>query len=388
MENFSFISPTKMYFGKNAETNLSDALKEYKKVLVVYGTGSIKKNGIYDKVIEELKKSKIEYFELSGVRANPCISKVIEGIEVARKEHVDIVLAIGGGSVIDSAKSICVGYYYDGNPFDFNLHKVDPIKALPLGVVLTLSASGSELSDSCVVMDDDTLIKKGFNSDIVRPTFAIMNPEFTYSVNKHQTGCGIVDIISHSLERYFTKSKNNDVCDILALAVIKETIRAGKVVIYNPNDYNARADLMLLGSLSHNGLTSLGKTKQMPIHQMEHALSAYDIGIAHGAGLSVLIPLWMGASYKEDLAKFAKFGKEIFGLSGSEEECAKQGINMLKDFFVSIGMPVTLKEIDLEEKDIVKVVDMMTQNGKIIVGQKSIKPLTKEEIVVLLHTIL
>lgn len=388
MQDFNFISPTKIYFGKNAEENLSDALKNHKKILMIYGQGSIKATGVYDKVVSQIKKVGIEIFELSGVRANPCISKVKEGIDIARKNTIDLVLAVGGGSVIDSAKSICVGYFYDGDPFDFNLHKVVPTKALPLGVVLTISASGSELSDSCVVMNDETLVKQGFNNDIVRPVFAIMNPTFTYSVNKYQTGCGIVDIISHSFERYFSKGEDSEISESLALTIIKETIRAGKVAIENPNDYAARSDLMLLGSLSHNGLTSLGKTKQMPIHKMEHALSAYDIRIAHGAGLSVLIPLWMKAAYKEDLPKFAKFANEVFGVKGNDEEAAIKGIKLLKEYFVSIGMPVTLKEIYLKEEDIEKVVDMMTDEGKTIIGANSIKPLCKQEIVVLLHTIL
>lgn len=389
MQNFEFVSPTKLYFGDNAETNLCAALENYKRALIVYGQNSIKRNGVYDKVMEQLKKANVETFELSGIRANPSIQKVLEGVDIVKKNNVDIVIAIGGGSVIDTAKSICVGCFYDGNPFDFNLHKVAPKKALPLGVVLTIAASGSELSDSCVVMDDETKIKQGFNNDIVRPKFAIMNPTFTYSVDNYQTGCGIVDIISHSLERYFSKGEDSIVSESLALSVIKETIRSGKIAIDNPTDYAARSDLMLLGSLSHNGLTSLGKTKQMPIHKMEHALSAYDIRIAHGAGLSVLIPLWMSAAYKNDLQKFARFAKEVFGINGpNNEKAALSGINALKQFFVGIGMPVTLKEIYLEETDIEKVVDLMTDNGKIIVGPNSIKPLCKQEIVELLCTIL
>lgn len=389
MIDFTFVSPTKIYFGKKSENNLSCTLKNHKSVLLVYGQNSIKNNGIYDKIISEIKKCGINHCEISGVRPNPCISKVKEGIAVAKANSVDIVLAIGGGSVIDSAKSICVGYFYDGDPFDFNLHKAVPQKALPLGVVLTISASGSELSDSCVVMDDETLIKQGFNNDIVRPVFAIMNPEFTYSVNKYQTGCGIVDIISHSLERYFSKSEGNHVADSLALNVIKETIRAGKIAINNPKDYEARADLMLLGSLSHNGLTSLGKAKQMPIHKMEHALSAYDIRIAHGAGLSVLIPAWMEFAYKNDLDKFVEFTRYVFEIdSNSKEEIAKQGIAELRNYFKSIGMPITLNEIYLLEKDIEEIVNLMTDNGKVIVGLNSIKPLNKKEIVELLHSIL
>ena len=391
MINFDFISPTKIYFGKDRENDLVSILNEhgYKRLLLVYGEGSIKKIGLYDKIIKQLTSAGIFYVELNGIRPNPSSKKVDEGVKLTRQNNIDCVLAIGGGSVIDTAKAIACGHYYDGDPFDFNLHNLRPSRALPIGVILTISASGSELSDSCVVMNDDTLVKQGFNEDIVRPKFAIMNPELTYSVSKYQTGCGVVDIISHSLERYFSKSESNDVADSLALAIIKETIRAGKIAIDNPNSYDARADLMLLGSYSHNGLTSLGKAKAMPIHKMEHALSAYDIRIAHGAGLSVLIPAWMEVSYKSDIAKFSRFAKEVFNIEcNNEVECAKLGIESLRDYFRSIGMPITLKEIELSKTDIPQLADMMTDNGTRVIGPTSIKPLTKEEIIRMLNSIL
>lgn len=389
MKDFTFISPTKIYFGKTAMEGLLVEAKKYKKALIVYGQSSIKKIGVYDQVIKQLSAAKTEYFELSGVRPNPEIGKVKEGLKLVRENDIDLILAVGGGSVIDTAKSIAASFYYDGDPFDLNLHKVQPINALPLGVVLTISASGSELSDSCVVMDDKTLVKQGFNSDIVRPKFAIMNPEYTYSVSKHQTGCGIVDIISHSLERYFSPSENLEISDSLALSIIKDTIEAGKIAIEEPNNYDARAALMLLGSYSHNGLTSLGKEKQMPIHKMEHALSAYDIRIAHGAGLSVLIPLWMGSSYKKDIDKFVRFSNFVFDIrEDDKEKCALKGIDLLREYFKSIGMPITLKEIGLSQKDIPVIVDMMTDNGALTIGQKSINPLNKEEITKLLISIL
>ena len=389
MKDFNFVSPTKIYFGKNALSNLSNELKKYKKALLVYGQSSVKKIGLYDEVIKQLLSAKTEYFEIFGVRPNPEIGKVKEGLKLVRDNNIDLILAIGGGSVIDTAKAIAASYYYDGDPFDLNLHKVKPTNALPLGVILTISASGSELSDSCVIMEDRTKIKQGFNSDIVRPLFAIMNPEWTYTVDKYQTGCGIVDIISHSLERYFSPSENLEVCDSLALTVIKNTIEAGKVAIKEPNNYNARAALMLLGSYSHNGLTSLGKEKQMPIHKMEHALSAYDIRIAHGAGLSILIPLWMESSYKKDIDKFVRFSEFVFGIKEeNKEKCSLIGINLLREYFKSLGMPVTLKEVDISQKDVSEIVDMMTDNGALVIGQKSINPLNKEEIIKLLESVL
>ena len=389
MKDFTFVSPTKIYFGKNALSCLSNELKKYKKALLVYGQSSIKKIGLYDEVIKQLSSAKTEYFEISGIRPNPEIGKTREAIKIIKENNIDLVLAIGGGSVIDTAKSIAASFYYDGDPFDLNLHKVKPTKALPLGVILTISASGSELSDSCVMMDDKTKVKQGFNSDIVRPLFAIMNPEWTYSVDKYQTGCGIVDIISHSLERYFSPSENFEVCDSLALTIIKETIEAGKVAIKDSSNYDARAALMLLGSYSHNGLTSLGKEKQMPIHKMEHALSAYDIRIAHGAGLSILIPLWMESSYKKDLDKFTHFSEFVFGVKEeNKEKCSLIGINLLREYFQSLGMPITLKEVGISRNDVSKIVDMMTDNGTLVIGQKSINPLNKEEILKLCESIL
>lgn len=389
MKDFNFVSPTRIHFGKNAMNFLSEEIKnKYKKVLLVYGQNSIKKIGVYDAVISQLSSSNVEYFEISGVRPNPEISKVKEGLKLVRKNNIDLILAVGGGSVIDAAKSIAASFYYDGDPFDLNLHKVKPEKALPLGVVLTISASGSELSDSCVVMDDSTKVKQGFNSDVVRPAFAIMNPEYTYSVSKYQTGCGIVDIISHSLERYFSPSENLEVSDSLALSIMKDTIEAGKVAIKDPNNYDARAALMLLGAYSHNGLTSLGKEKQMPIHKMEHALSAYDIRIAHGAGLSILIPAWMEASYKNDVDKFARFTKEIFSVEEKNKiNTALKGITLLREYFQSIGMPISLKEVELSSKDIPSLVEMMFADTRMI-GQKSINPLSKEDVEEMLRSIL
>lgn len=391
MINFDFISPTKIYFGKGKENELVSILNErgYKRLLLVYGEGSIKKLGLYDKIVKSLASAGIFFVEISGIRPNPSSKKVDEGVKIAREKKIDCVLAIGGGSVIDTAKAIACAVYYEGDPFDLNLGKAKPTKALPLGVILTISASGSELSDSCVIMNDETMIKQGFNSDIVRPVFAIMNPELTYSVSKYQTGCGIVDIISHSFERYFSKSDHNEIADSFALAVIRQTVDAGRIAIKEPDNYAARADLMLLSSYSHNGLTSLGKAKAMPIHKMEHALSAYDIAIAHGAGLSVLMPAWMEVSYKCDVNKFSRFAKEVFDIKcDNDEECAKLGIQSLRNYFHEIGMPITLGELNLSSKDIPHLVDNMTNDGTLVIGPTSIKPLTKEEIVRMLNSIL
>ncbi|MDD4154190.1 MAG: iron-containing alcohol dehydrogenase, partial [Bacilli bacterium] len=272
MLDFNFVSPTKLFFGREKEKDVGAIIKSFgfKKILFHYGTGSIKASGLFDKIVDSLKNSGIEYVELGGVRVNPTHSLVRAGVYLAQKEQIDMILAVGGGSVIDSAKSIAVGYYYDGDPFDFNLHKAQPKKALPVGVVLTIAAAGSELSASCVISNDETNVKSGFNTDLNRPLFAICNPELTYSVSKYQTGCGIVDIISHSFERYFSPSEHKELSDEFALSVIRHVIEVGKRAIDNPKDYDARASLMLASTFSHNGITGLGKKTSMPIHYLAH----------------------------------------------------------------------------------------------------------------------
>lgn len=383
MINFDFISPTKIYFGKDRELEIGSILskRDYHKVLIVYGKSSIKKIGLYDKVIKSLDDNNIKHVELSGVRPNPSNDLVIEGVKLARENKIDALLAIGGGSVIDTAKAISVGYFYDGDPFDFNLHKVKPSKALPLGVILTLSASGSELSNSCVISNDKLGVKQGFNNDLVRPEFAILNPELTYSVDKYQTGCGVVDIISHSLERYFAPSDDINFSDDIALAIIKNTIESGKKCIANPKDYDSRATMMLCGSYSHNGISGLGKKVEMVIHRIEHALSAYKNDIAHGAGLSVLIPAWMQYVYDSDVDKFYKFSLKVFNNNFDDKyEGAKIGILNLRDTFKSIGMPITLGELGLSEKDIPAIVGKIFEGSTHLIGNSTVKPLNRDDV--------
>lgn len=391
MIDFDFISPTKIYFGKNKEDELSSILSSYnaKSILLVYGTSSIKRIGLYDKVIKGLNDAHIKFIELSGIKPNPSVERVYEGIKIAKENDVDFVLAIGGGSVIDTAKLIADGFYYDGDPFDFNQYKASPKNALPVGVILTLAASGSELSQSCVITNEKLKIKAGFNSDFNRPRFAIMNPELTYSVSKFQTGCGIVDIISHSLERYFCPSDEFDFSDDMALAIIKNIIKCGKTCINEPTNYNARALMMLTGAYSHNGFTGLGKKIVMSIHGIEHALSGYKTDIAHGAGLSVLIPAWMSYVYSYDLKKFSKFSKVLFNLNYDDlEKNATMGIQFLKDYFVKIGMPTTLKELGINEDDIPLIADLATKNGTRMIGTLSIRPLDKKDIINILKSVL
>ena len=380
MIDFDLSIKTKLYFGPNKENQIGDILKEYSfnNVLIVIGQSSAKKSGLLDRVLASLKEKKISYVILEGVRPNPTVESVEEGLKMAKEFKPDVLLAIGGGSVIDTAKSIAAGYYYDGDPFDFNLHKAKPQKALPVGVILTISAAGSEMSTSCVIQNDKTGIKTGFNSELIRPLFAIENPELTYGVNKYQTSCGIVDIMMHTLERYLQPSCSNEPADGFAEAVLKSVIKAGQVVTRNPEDYESRAVLMLMSSWSHNGLTGIGKTFGMPVHQLEHALSGMYPSIAHGAGLAVLWPAWAKyyVEYEED--KFDQYARNVWGSQIQDKKAnALQGIKLTEEFFKYLGMPSRLMEFRVGMIDIDGLVNVVTNNGTRVVAHRT-KPIDKE----------
>ena len=365
MIDFNFVSPTKVFFGKGKEKQIGEICKEFsfKKVLVVIGKSSVKKSGLFNLVINELKNSDIEHVLLEGVRANPEISLCRKGIALARENNVDSLLAIGGGSVIDTAKNIAVGYYYDGDSFDFNLHKFSPSKALPIGVILTISAAGSELSNSCVIQDDEQKCKSGFNSDLVRPIFAIENPELTFSVDRYQTGIGTVDIMMHTLERYLQDSSENELADGFAEGLLRTVVKAGYDVIKDPNDYEARATLMLASSYSHNGITSIGKKFGMPVHQLEHALSGVYPNVSHGAGLAVLYPAWAKYYLVYDSKKFATLGRRVFNIVGDNDQLVgKQFIEELEKFFSYLGVPKTYKDLGIDKVDIELLTNVFSNN--------------------------
>ena len=366
MIDFDFVSPTKIYFGNNKEQLIGQICLDggYKRVYIVIGQGSVKRSGLLVKVTKLLDKSLIKYQILEGVRPNPTIDLCRKGIEEARAFAPNLILAIGGGSVIDTAKSIAVGYFYSGDPFDFNLHKAKPKRALPIGVILTIAASGSELSNSCVIQDDEKQIKMGFNEDIVRPVFAIENPKLTYSVSKVQTAYGIVDIMMHTLERYFHVSNVIEPADGFAEALLRSVIEAAKVVIKNPTDYDSRAVLMLMSSLSHNDLTSIGKKKLLFVHQLEHALSGVYPDVAHAAGLAVLFPAWAKYYVNYDTDKFDKLAKNVFGLHKSNKlENAKAGIKELEKLFALLEMPASFKDLGIKKPDIERLCNLVTNNG-------------------------
>lgn len=369
MENFEFLTPTRMIFGKDTHLQVGKVIKEYgfQKVLVHFGGVSAVKSGLLDTVLGALDAEGIGHVELGGVQANPTLSMARRGIALGVKEQVDFVLAVGGGSVIDSAKCIADGI---GNPdtdvWKFFLKEAQPKKALPVGTILTLSASGSEMSASCVITNEENGLKRGCNSLTHRPLFSICNPELTYSVSKYQTGCGTVDIMMHTMERYFSMTRDTALTDRLAEGLLKSVIEAGRVADREPDNYEARATLMWAGSLSHNGLTGAGRSYLMQVHQMEHELSGMYPRIAHGAGLSALWPSWARYVCSGYVERFARFAVEVWNLDMNFENpmaTALAGIQATEDYFRSLGMPVTLKELQVEPEKLEEMAVKCTNMG-------------------------
>ena len=384
MDNFYYHTPTKIYFGKGEENNVGKYVKEYspRKVLLHYGGSSAKKSGLLDKVKHLLEQENISYVELGGVRPNPELPLVREGIKLCLAEGVDFVLAIGGGSVIDSAKAIANGV---ANPeddvWDYHIGNKKPCKSLKKGCILTLSAAGSEMSDSSVITNPETKVKKGFNSDFNRMDFSILNPELTYTVNKYQTACGIVDIGMHTIERYFAKGEDMALTDALAEAIINATFKFGKVVIDNPTDYDGRANIMWASSLSHNGLTHCGKPFLLTVHQLEHEVSALYPEVAHGAGLAALWCHWARYVYKANLTRWKQYAERIWNIDFSKcdiEEGILEAINRQEQYYKDIGMPIRLRELDVKKEDLEYLALHTSKNKtRIIPGYK---PLGYEEV--------
>ena len=356
MDSFTFYSPTLFAFGEGAEQQTGALVRQFggTKVLVVTGGGSVKRNGAFDAVIASLEAAGLPWLELSGIQPNPRSGKVYEGIDLCRREGVDFLLPVGGGSAIDTAKAIAVGVPYEGDFWDFFSSRM-PDVSLPVGVVLTISATGSEGSDSTVITHEQGNLKWGNKKcDLYRPKFAVMNPRFTCSLPPYQTASGAVDIISHILERYFTNTPDVALTDRLCEALLRTVIDAAPRALANPNDYAARADLMWAGTLAHNNLCGTGREQDWASHQMEHELSAlYDC--AHGAGLAVVQPAWMTYVMPHDPMRFARFAVEVFGCEmnfACPEDTAREGIRRLTEFFRSLGMPTSFGEIGAKAEDI------------------------------------
>lgn len=352
MNNYTFYNYTEIVFGKGVQSQTGALVQKFgKKVLLHYGGGSIKKSGLYDQIIDSLRQAQIEFVELGGVQPNPRLGLVQEGIALCRKENVDFILAVGGGSVIDSAKCIASGVHYDGDVWDFFEGKECTNKILPIGVVLTIPAAGSESSDSLVITKEEGLLKWSFSHRNLRPRFAVMNPELTYTLPAYQTACGASDMLAHIMERYFTRVNNVDVTDRMCEAVMRGILYNAPKLLNNPEDYAARAEIMQAGTVAHNDILTMGRIGDWASHGIEHELSAiYDI--AHGAGLSVIFPAWMKYVYHTDVPRFVQFAVRVMNVDidfTRPEEIIREGIRRLEVFYRAMGLPVRLSELNIDE---------------------------------------
>lgn len=363
MLDFTYYAPTKVYFGRDKHKNVGEIIKSYgyRKIMMQYGKESIKKSGLYDEVMTSLKNSNIEVVEMGGVSPNPNLEFAKKAIKVAKEESVQMILAVGGGSVIDSCKYTAAGAANDCDVWDFPTRKSTPTNGLPVGCILTLAAAGSEMSSSAVITNEELNMKRGFNSDFNRCKFAIMNPELTYTVSKYQTACGVVDIMAHTMERYFMPCAPTPLTDRLAESILKTVIESGKILMDNPCDYDARANMMWASSLSHNDLTGCGRENALPVHQLEHALSGEYTEIAHGAGLAILFPAWAKYIYKNNISRFSQFAREVWNVSDeNDEKAALSGIEKMAGFFKFIGMPASLSEFGISENSAERLADLCT----------------------------
>ena len=375
IKDFNFFAPTRIVFGKNAEMQIGDLVAQQNghKVLVHYGGGSAERSGLLDVVREQLKSHGIPFVELGGVVPNPLLSKVQEGISLCRREQVDFILAVGGGSVIDSAKAIGYGSLYDGDVWDFWAGKAVPEACLPIGVVLTIPAAGSEMSSSCVITKDDGLLKRGINSDLCRCRFAVMNPERTYTLPPYQTAAGATDIMMHTMERYFSKYEDMTLTDAIAEALLRTVKYAALVVMEHPEDYRNRAQIMWAGSLAHNDLTECGTEKDFATHRLEHELSAL-FGVTHGAGLAALWPSWARYVKDKHLSRFVQFAVNVMGVENDfahPDETAEKGICAIEDFYRKIGMPTNIHELlgrEITDDEIEVLVDKCSRGNTITIG--------------------
>lgn len=354
MLNFDYQNRTRIVFGKGTHKEIGKLLKPYNsRVLLHYGGGSIKRTGVYDDVINSLDASGIQFFELGGVQPNPRLALVHKGIELCRRENIDFILAVGGGSVIDSAKAIAMGVHYNGDVWDFFMRKSEPGEVLPVATILTFPAAGSESSTSTVITNWEEKIKRGFGTEKIRPVFSIINPEIFFTLPDNQVAYGICDMMSHIFERYFTNTKNTDLTDGLCETTLKAIIRNALLLKEDKENYDAWAEIAFAGNIAHNGLLGLGRETDWASHAMEHELSAiYDV--AHGAGLAVVTPAWMKYVHKVNLAMFMQFAVNVMGVEASYREpeaIALAGIERLKEFFVKIGLPVTMEELGIQERD-------------------------------------
>ena len=352
MQNFDLYTPARILFGKGEEKRIGELLKPHaSKVLLHYGSGSIKKSGLYDTVTASLKESGISFAELGGVKPNPRLSLVHEGIALCKKENVDLILAVGGGSTIDSAKAIAMGVYYDGDIWEVYEQGKPVEKALPVATVLTIPAAGSESSGDSVITNEEKQLKFGYGSPLIRPLLSVMDPELFFTLPKNQLANGVADMMSHVFERYFTNTTHTDLTDGLCEVTLKTLMKNAPIALDDPQNYDAWAELGFSGTVAHNGLVGMGREQDWACHGMEHELSAiYDV--AHGAGLAVLTPGWMQYVYKDNINMFVQFAVNVMGVEGSYRDpdaIVQEGIARLRTFFKRMGLPGTLTELGIGE---------------------------------------
>ena len=380
MNNFNFYSPTFFVFGKERENETGKYVDRFggTKVLIHYGSGSVIKSGLLDRVKQSLLKEGISFTELGGVVPNPRSGLVYKGIDICKKEKVDFILAVGGGSVIDSAKAIAVGALYEGDFWDFYTGKRIE-KALPVATVLTLTAAGSEGSTGSVITHENGMLKRAANSDLIRPVFSVLNPQLTCTLPPYQTACGATDMMAHVMERYFTNTKNVEITDRMSEAVLLTIINETPKVLANSDDYEARANLMWAGMVAHNDILGIGREQDWSSHQMEHELSGlYDV--AHGAGLAVMFPAWMKYVMNHDILRFAQFAVRVWGCEMDfqhPENTARKGIECYEKFVTSIGMPIRFSQLGAKAEDIPTLVRTMGLGNKTL---GSFVKLTEEDV--------
>lgn len=362
MNNFNFYSPTYFAFGKDREKEAGELVKRFggSRVLLHYGGQSAQKSGLLDRVKESLTKENISFVELGGVKPNPRSGLVYEGIDLCKKENVDFILAVGGGSSIDSAKAIALGAVYEGDFWDFYEGSAKAVAALPVGTILTIAAAGSEGSPDSVITKEEGMLKRGAGTDLIRPKFSILNPALTQTLPAYQTACGATDIIAHVFERYFTNTEEVEVTDRLCEAVVLTMLKEVPRVIENPDNYDARANIMWAGMVAHNNIVGVGREQDWNSHGIEHELSAlYDC--AHGAGLAVIMPAWMEyVAEHHDCMRMAQMATRIFGCQmnfADPKATALEGIKAFRRFLSSIGMPINFEQLGAKEEDIPALVE-------------------------------
>ncbi|MDL2205598.1 iron-containing alcohol dehydrogenase [Eubacteriales bacterium OttesenSCG-928-N13] len=382
MNGFTYFIPTRVEFGRQSLEKLADLLIKggHKQLLLHYGGESAKRSGLLDRVLKQVEKSGANYTALGGVNPNPKVELVREGVRLCKEKQIDFILAVGGGSVIDSAKAIALGAKMDRDIWDVFERKCSPDQAVPIGCVLTIAAAGSEMAGGMVVSNAEKGLKRDYGSECLRPVFCIEDPTLTYSVSRWQTACGIVDILMHTMERYFSPTRNTELTDEIAEGLMRAVIRAGRVVCENPEDYEARATLMWASSLSQNDLTGMGRQADWATHQLEHDLSGMYDNVSHGAGLAVLFPAWARYVMDDDPERFCQFANKVWGLS---DNCADRnalalgGIQAAADYFAALGMPRTLKSFGVESDRLPEMAEKCSFSGTRTLG--SVKKLSCED---------